>query len=474
MCASSFISAKMLEEPVMGRQDHSWRVAPMGGRSQSNTYRALVVGVADAESPVADAVEGIHRPRQIRIPTVVPLLVIAACVAVLISRFSLPSQSTSHSDAASDYGKISRFSLSSQSTSHSDAASDYGRTASFWSMISDIFGGQEEETSTSTSMTTTSSMTVTSTVSTTMTSTSAVMTTTTPTGRSLYCFAVARPKFGEIMLMDTQLNQRVGIFQCDSYSVFSNVRTAIANNETVVETEVIDSSLEAPIGGTFNMSLNTKIFLKVWHRIFEVEEYARHDWTVKVDPDAVFLPDRLRRRVAREEAQITSTLQRGVYLNNCKIGNHGPIEVISTHGMEVFRGGIDRCVEKNYAPVNKIGEDVFTRRCWTHLGVTPLDDFQLLSEINCFENPTPCFSGKAVFHPFKTKESFLQCLKEAREGKAPPGLPHACENLGCSHHYMGEHTCQCNGECSSFGNCCDDYKAVCIPHLRSGRSALVR
>jgi len=448
VCASSFIFVKMLEEPVMGRQDHSWRVAP---RPQSATYRALVVGVADVDSPVADAVEGSHRPRQIRIPTVVPVLVIAACAAVLISRTS----------------------LFRQSTSHSDAASDYGRTTSFWSMISDIFGGHDEETSTSTSITTTSSMTVTSAVSTTMTSTSTVLTTTTPVGRSLYCFAVARPKFGEILLMDTQLNQRVGIFQCDSYSVFSNIRTAIANNETVVQTEVIDDSLEAPIGGILNMSLNTEIFLKVWRRIFEVQEYALHDWTIKVDPDAVFLPDRLRRRVAREEAQITAQLQQGVYLNNCKIGNHGPIEVISTHGMEVFRRGIDRCVEKNYAPVNEIGEDVFTRRCWRHLGVTPLDDFDLLSEVNCFENPTPCFSGKAVFHPFKTKESFMRCLEEAREGKAPR-LPHACEHLGCSHHYEGEHSCQCNGECSSFGNCCDDYKAVCIPHLRSGKTALVR
>jgi len=459
----------------MGRQDHSWRVAPMGGRPQSNAYRALVVDVADADSPVRDAVERSDRPRQIRIPTALPLLIIAGCVAVLILSTSLLRQTASHSDAASDYGRsrtlISRTSV--LSTSHTDTDMDDDRTSSFWSMISGIFGANADETSTSTSSTTTFSMTATSTISTTTISTSAAITTTTPAGRSLYCFAVARPKFGEMMLMDAQLNQRVGIFQCDGFTVFSNLRTAIANNETVVHTEVIDSSLEAPIGGTYNMSLNTEIFLKVWRRIFEVEDYAHHDWTIKVDPDAVFLPDRLRRRVATEQAQITAQLKQGVYLNNCKIGNHGPIEVISVHGMDMFRDGIDRCVEKNYAPVNEIGEDVFTRRCWRHLGVTPLDDFHLLSEINCFENPTPCFSGKAVFHPFKTKESFLRCLKEAREGKAPH-LPHSCENLGCSHHYQGRHPCQCNGECSSFGNCCDDYKAVCIPHLRSGKSALVR
>lgn len=325
----------------------------------------------------------------------------------------------------------------------------------------------------------TSTSTSTSTGSSTFTTTSSTITTTTatttiPAGRSLYCFAVARPAFGEMVLIQTQLDHHTGIFQCDNCSIFSNVDINIVSDDAIFHTEVINSTLVAPVGGIYNMSLNTDIFLMVWKRVFEDERYMWHDWTVKVDPDAVFIPDRLRIRVGEKEAQHGAMLPRGVFLNNCKIGNHGPIEVISTKGMEAFRQGADGCIDKNYAPIDEIGEDVFTRRCWKHVGVEPLDDFHLLSEINCFENPTPCYSGKVVFHPFKTAESYMRCLEEAKTGKASAvGLPPACHSLGCSHHYQPGTPCQCNGQCKGFGNCCDDYEAFCIPHTKSNKTDLI-
>lgn len=260
-------------------------------------------------------------------------------------------------------------------------------------------------------------------------------------------------------MMSEQLDRKTGIFACDKSSVFSNI-PRVLGRKAKHNTEVIHTSLNAPIGGIYNMSLNTDIFLVVWRRIFHKEDYHKYDWTVKVDPDAVFLPARLRLRVASDEAQRDAGSAKGVFLNNCKIGNHGPIEVISTLGMEVFRKGVDRCIKKNYAPVDEIGEDVFTRRCWKHLGVTQLDDFHLLSEINCFENPTPCFSGKVVFHPFKTVPDFLQCLDQASHGESAP-LPAACNALGCGRNFEPSHPCQCNEACIAHGNCCDDYEVIC-------------
>lgn len=292
--------------------------------------------------------------------------------------------------------------------------------------------------------------------------TSTSVTTTVPEheGSSLYCFAVARPKFGELELMDTQLRRNTGIFACDEYSVFSSINREFGN-VTRVQTEVVASSLDAPTGGIYNMSLNTEIFLVVWRRIFKDGLYEKHDWTVKVDPDAVFFPHRLRVRVKSREAVRNAKLTQGVFLNNCRIGNHGPIEIVSRIGMEVFKQGVDKCVKKNWAPFDEIGEDVFTRRCWRHLGVKPLDDFHLLSEINCFENPTPCTSGKVVFHPFKTPSTFQKCYGEATGHQSAPATP-ACRTLGCSNHYVAGIPCQCNDQCASFGNCCQDYRSVCV------------
>ena len=83
------------------------------------------------------------------------------------------------------------------------------------------------------------------------------------------------------------------------------------------------------IGGTWNTALNTKVFAKVWHRVFDDKLFEESDWTVKVDPDAVFLPWRLR------EHLLGARPQEEVFLNNCRAGLHGPIEVVSRGGMEV-------------------------------------------------------------------------------------------------------------------------------------------
>jgi len=296
--------------------------------------------------------------------------------------------------------------------------------------------------------------------------------------QSLYCFALARPEIGEIELMATQLRHSTGIFACDGYTVFSSQALAL-DQKGVVKAEVIDGSLVAPIGGLYNMALNSEIFVRVWRRVFEAKRYVSFGWVVKVDPDAVFLPARLRKHCSSLPALQGSEKPKGVYLNNCKIGNHGPIEVISSAGVATFSEGIDQCIEEKYAPFTDVGEDVFVRRCLRNLGVQQLDDFQLLSEINCFENPSPCTADKVTFHPFKQPAAFLQCLAQATgetTTAAPPPPPapvaaaavppaaaasRSCAAVGCHGGFVKDRPCQCNEACGHFKNCCPDYAATC-------------
>eukprot|EP00913_Durusdinium_trenchii_P000085 g75.t1 len=38
----------------------------------------------------------------------------------------------------------------------------------------------------------------------------------------------------------------------------------------------------------------------------------------------------------------------------------------------------------------------------------------------------------------------------------------SCASFGCSEKYVANHPCQCTAKCAKFGNCCSDFKAVCL------------
>ena len=47
-------------------------------------------------------------------------------------------------------------------------------------------------------------------------------------------------------------------------------------------------------GGEFGTALNLDIFIAVWTKVISDAIFEKHAWTVKVDPDAAFFPQRLR------------------------------------------------------------------------------------------------------------------------------------------------------------------------------------
>jgi hypothetical protein len=159
------------------------------------------------------------------------------------------------------------------------------------------------------------------------------------------------------------------------------------------------------VGGKFNTVLNSPIFVRIWKKVMSDGQYKEFDWTVKVDPDAVFLAPRLRQRLSRAHSSDN------VYFNNCKDGLHGPVEVISRGGMEVYRKGIAHCVSKLSWEFSTYGEDVFLRHCLGMLQVNRVDDFALLSETFGGQLPQ-CTSGAVSFHPLKTTETYFTCLAQ--------------------------------------------------------------
>jgi len=217
------------------------------------------------------------------------------------------------------------------------------------------------------------------------------------------------PEGYEVSILQEISKKGIGIFACNAFAVFSSQAIGLSPGPPRIVAEVI-GSLHCDYGGKWHLALNTEVFLRVWQRVFDDNTFLQNDWTVKVDPDAVFLPSRLKFRLLHSDPDAV------VYLNNCDQGLHGPIEIVSRGGMVAFKDGIDNCNESLHYEWNEWGEDVFVRHCMGILNVSRVDDFTLLSEQACLqEDPVQegCFSGKVCFHPFKTLEKYSQCLAEA-------------------------------------------------------------
>jgi hypothetical protein len=226
---------------------------------------------------------------------------------------------------------------------------------------------------------------------------------------TLYCWALMLSTGYERDLMRSIASKGASIFACEAYQVFSDGEFELCSDPKVEAKDVGD--LHLTYGGPYNNALNSEIFDRTWRHVRDLGTWEDYSWTVKVDPDAVFLPMRLKQHLVKSDPMAK------VYLNNCDQGLHGPIEVISLGGLQVFLPGLDDCKDALQKEWEWAGEDVWARHCWGMLKIDRVDDFKLLSEQVCFyEDPVHmgCVSGKVAFHPFKDEEAYFKCLEDTK------------------------------------------------------------
>jgi len=236
-------------------------------------------------------------------------------------------------------------------------------------------------------------------------------------GQSLFCFSLVLPFGYERSLLALQYRHHASIFCCDEYATYSNTSLEVA---PAVVTGAILSDLLVQRGGEFGTVLNTDVFLAVWAKVVQNGRFLFHDWTVKADPDAVFIPSRLR---ALLEAHHES--HRGTYLNNCKFGMHGPVEVFSRNAVKALGGGADHCMQhfiKLCSGKCQWGEDMFIDLCLKGVLLAHREnEYRLLLEDHC-DPPAGWYSCQdtraAAYHPFKTEEGYRRCLAAAEDHKA--------------------------------------------------------
>jgi len=236
----------------------------------------------------------------------------------------------------------------------------------------------------------------------------------TEAGTSLFCFALMLPGSYEQDLLAMQYKSKVSLFQCEAFSVLSNKSIDVAPGLT---SGIIDSDLQCKKGGEFGTALNLDIFIAVWKKVISDGTYLQHSWTVKVDPDAVFFADRLRSIVG-----VHSETPTGVYLNNCKYGLHGPIEVFSRNAITSWAKGRQQCQDYFWKLCHGDcfwGEDLFIDQClWKVLKVRRDNDWRLLVEDHCSppKDWDNCEDADRVsFHPFKKADTYMTCLNNANK-----------------------------------------------------------
>jgi hypothetical protein len=270
--------------------------------------------------------------------------------------------------------------------------------------------------STSTSATTTSSSTSTTTWTWTSTSTQSWSF----PFPSLFCFSVTRTTGYEPELMRAMHQKNIGIFACEDWSVLTDggsIKIGTYKTPAIHVDKVSIGDLHDN-GVTTTSWLNTMIFMKAWEIIGKDNRFRAHDWVVKVDPDAVFFANRLKRIVTPISMAHKGGKPPSLFLNNCDLYRDkgwstffGSLEVFTTAAIEAYLFGWKGC--KKHLKWHGWGEDLFISSCMNYLGVKHVNEFGMLSDRRCYVDPSCSDHSKVAFHYFKNVDSYMSCWRNA-------------------------------------------------------------
>jgi hypothetical protein len=260
---------------------------------------------------------------------------------------------------------------------------------------------------------------------------------------SLFCFAVVRKDSAEPWLIQAQLARGAGIFGCNSHVLYADepLRLYAPEADRVAEAVVVaaEKPYQAAVpGSSEKVWHNTGVFVATWQLVYQSGEYRKHAWIVKVDPDTVFLPSRLRLelhnrlapKVVKNYKNFMSYVDpdASMYLVNCRqwYSLQGPLEILSRPAADAFFAGISTC--QSGLAWQSWGEDWFVSHCLKFLKVPQHEGFGLLNDMYCGSpysgtgntysqevqsRGVLCTDGKPAYHAYKTVANVRRCLDQA-------------------------------------------------------------
>jgi len=237
---------------------------------------------------------------------------------------------------------------------------------------------------------------------------------------TLYCWQLMRPDGYEPDLVRAQVARGAGIFGCDDFDVYSIEAdkqlglTPKGRNVTTVYCEPHDVGRSKD-----DTAANTEIFLNAWDAVKARGSWGSHGWTIKMDPDAVVVPNRLRVHIMSAG---TDGMEQSVFFRTCNLQPENPdypmmygaLEAISRKALDTFFRDGDQC--QHWLPMADYGEDLFITKCLQRLGVGALDDYSLVGDDRC--KGGACWDHTfAAFHEFKNVDDWMRCWEDTLNGR---------------------------------------------------------
>jgi len=254
-------------------------------------------------------------------------------------------------------------------------------------------------------------------------------------GTSMYCYAVIfSTKGGKLVvpeddLLKYQFDNKMSIFACDDYDVFSDVDVSFGSGYSAIKLDSQEEWYKYSRKDT-GAAANAAIHIDAWKVMRGFQKWRDMEWVVKADADAVFIPPRLKDVLAK---QLLPDV--GLYFENCKgvlSGFFGSLEVISTAGWKIFVDKLENCkaelpwdgAEVDGWKAGPWGEDKFAQDCMDKGGVMHLPLFELTYDGLCgSDRPKdlpkatifhpPCWNSSApATHPFMDVDAWKNCYDE--------------------------------------------------------------
>lgn len=291
-----------------------------------------------------------------------------------------------------------------------------------------------------------------------------------PAVPQLYCVAAMledsyeQDIFEALLAKGMELKQDIGIFACDGFDVFSSDRVKLG--ESPLWGDVYTTAFkQADVGTSIdNHAANAVLFANMWTEV-QKKGLKSYDWVIKVDPDTVLFPERLKlelqwkREAPRDMAVFVSNCAAGggsyssmyssqggtpaasanssadaevlekrrLQSDNVEEGDDeeadyepvdeedqqptlfGSLEVFSKEAMQTYFANGSICADN--LPLDSWGEDRYMGACMGLIGVGSRNQFNMVSDAYCdwWMNDTSCTNYASAYHPFKSADAWLEC-----------------------------------------------------------------
>lgn len=231
---------------------------------------------------------------------------------------------------------------------------------------------------------------------------------------SFLCFAYIGVDTPELGLVRTQAEKMRGIFSCEEYAVFATKVVSLGGAGLTTQVDVTQMKGCLTSSGR---ACNALVFISVWQGVQALRTngtttYKNHDWTIKVDADAVFFPARMKSMLVQRNLKANQALW--VQNLGCwpSIQFVGPLEVVSREGLTIYFEKRALCADK--VSVYHVGEDLWMQKCFEALKIPKLDMSGILATGDDPCSMRRCWQDKKVaYHHFKTPVSWTQCYEQS-------------------------------------------------------------